>query len=552
MRHSTKLLLGVALSFALTNSAVAADAAVLPARIAKMAQQYTEAGVYPAMVVVMVDDGHSQIAGFGKLADGRAPDGSTVFELGSVTKTFTALLLAREVEAKALSLDTPVAQLLPEFKIPARHGKTITLGLLAEQYSGLPYMPDNLQPANPADPYADYGRQQLKAFLAGYVLPRDPGAAYEYSNLGFGLLGFALAEHAHLSYGELLQREVLAPLGMRSTGTELTPALRERLAQGHDGAGKPAGHWQLDALAGAGALMSDGTDMLRYLRANMGVANTPLAAAMKAAQALRLKAGQLGRIGLAWMTTPTPSGDVIWHNGETGGYASFIGFTADRHHGVVILTNAAVDPQALGFAALSPQLPVPVANKAMAMSPAQLDAYVGQYALAPGFVLNVFLNGDQLLTQAPGQDAFPIYASAHDAFFARTAGIAIDFERDAHGKVTGLVLHQNGTSHHAGRLMVPTAADGSHTISLDPAVLRGYVGHYALVPGKVFSITEQKGQLYAQLAGQPALPVYPLAKDHFFYTAVNAQLDFQRDAGGKVVALVLHQNGKDLRAPRQP
>ena len=105
-----------------------------------------------------------------------------------MTKTFTALLLAQAVHAKAVSLDTPVAQLLPDFSIPERNDKPITLGLLAEQFSGLPRMPGNWQPADLGNPYADYGRDRLKAFLADYKLPRDPGAAYEYSNLGFGLL----------------------------------------------------------------------------------------------------------------------------------------------------------------------------------------------------------------------------------------------------------------------------------------------------------------------------------------------------------------------------
>ncbi|MES1154061.1 MAG: serine hydrolase, partial [Rhodanobacter sp.] len=143
MKHSLKWVLAAALSMALASLATA-DPAVLPARIAKVARQYADAGVYPAMVVVMVDDGHAQVTGFGKLADGRAPDGDTVFEIGSVTKTFTALLLARAVEAKTVSLDTPLATLLPGFNIPSRNGRPITLGLLAEQFSGLPRLPGNL------------------------------------------------------------------------------------------------------------------------------------------------------------------------------------------------------------------------------------------------------------------------------------------------------------------------------------------------------------------------------------------------------------------------
>lgn len=549
MKPALKLMVGAALSVALTT--IAAAATVLPARIAKVAQQYADAGVYPAMVVVMVDDGHAQVTGFGRLADGRAPDGGTVFEIGSVTKTFTALLLAHAVQAKTVSLDTPVAQLLPDFRIPSRHGKPITLGLLAEQFSGLPRLPDNLQPADLDNPYADYGRGRLRAFLAGYALPRDPGAAYEYSNLGFGLLGEALAEQAKLPYGELLRRVVLAPLGMDSSGVELTPAIRARLAPGHDEQGNLARHWTFGALGGAGALLSDGNDMLRYLRANMGELKTPLAAAMQLAHAPRRDIGGGDQIGLAWMTRHTPHGDVIWHNGETGGYSSFIGFTADGRRGVVILTNATGAPQDLGFAALLPSAPLPVVHQAITVSPAQLDAYVGQYALAPGFALNVFRRANQLFAQATGQGAFPVFASAPDAFFARIAPITIDFERAADGKVDALTLHQDGHDLHAPRTRDAIATDGTPSVKLDPKLLHDYVGRYALGAGAQFAVTVQHGQLYVQLTGQAAYPVYGKAKDHFFYTVVDAELDFERDADGKVDALVLHQNGRDLRAPRQ-
>lgn len=551
MKPVTRLILGAALAAAL-GTATAAEAPVLAARIAQVAQQYVDAGTYPAMVVVMVDDGRSQIAGFGKLADGRAPDGRTMFEIGSVTKTFTALLLAEAVQAKALSLDTPVADLLPDFSIPARHGKSITLGLLAEQFSGLPRLPGNLQPADLGNPYADYSRDRLKAFLAGYQLPRDPGAAYEYSNLGFGVLGDALTRHARLSYAELVRRKVLAPLGMQSTGTELTPAVRARLAPGHDEVGQAARHWDFGALAGAGGLLSDGDDMLRYLQASMGKLETPLASAMRLAQAPRRDIGGGDHIGLAWMTHHTAGGDVIWHNGETGGYSSFIGFTPDGRRGVVILTNATSAPEVLGFAALLPSAPLPVVRKAIALSGPLLDAYVGQYRLAPDFALTVFRRADQLFVQGTGQGAIPLFASARDAFFARVAPITIDFARGAAGKVDALTLHQGGHDQHAPRTDTARAADGTPSVRLDPALLRDYVGRYALGAGVEFAVTVMHDQLYVQLTGQAAYPVYAKAKDHFFYTMVDAQLGFERDPAGKVEALVLHQNGTDQRASRLP
>ena len=528
-------------------------APVIPGRIATAARQFAEAGTYPALVVAMVDGDRTQIAGFGTLPGGHAPDADTVFEIGSITKTFTATALAREVQTSPLTLDTPVAGLLPGFHLPSRGGKAITLGLLAEQFSGLPSLPGNLQPADLDNPYADYDEARLKRFLASYALPRDPGAAYAYSNLGFGLLGEALAGHAHLPYRALLHRDVLDPLGMSSTDTHLTPALRAHLAPGHDEMGKPAANWSFDVLAGAGALLSDGRDMLRYLEANMGRGKTPLDAAMRLAHQPRRSIGGDDRIGLAWMTRHTDAGDVIWHNGETGGYASFIGFAADGRRGVVILANGVGAPQDLGFAALVPSLPVPVARKAVELPAAQLDAYVGRYQLAPGLVVRVFRRGGQLFAQATGQGAFPIFASAHDAFFARIAAIGIDFRRGDDGQVDGLVLHQDGSDHAASRLPAEASdADGERAVPLDPAVLKDYVGRYTLSPGVQFAVTAEGSQLRVQLTGQAALPVYAQARDHFFYTVVDAQIDFQRDAIGKVVALVLHQNGRDLRAPRQP
>lgn len=544
-RFTASLLLAAALPLAAHAAAV--NAPVLPARIASAAQAQIDNGVYTAMVIAVVDGDRSQIATFGKRADGRAVDADTLFEIGSVTKTFTGMLLARAVEGDAaLSLDTPVAKLLPGYRIPSRDGKPITLGLLAEQYSGLPRVPDNLNPSDAANPYADYGSEQLKAFLAGYALPRDPGAAYEYSNLGFGLLGDALAAHAGLSYGQLLSREVLDPLGMHDSGVDLTPTRRARLVPGHDGNGKRVPHWDFGALPGAGAILSSGADMLRYLQVNMGRGASPLSAAARMAQKPRREFGHGGHIGLAWMTSPRPGGTVIWHNGETGGYASFIGFTADRQHGVVILSNAAVVPQALGFATLLPDAPLPKVHKRVTLPTAQLDQYVGRYRFSsPTFYLTVVRSGDQLYAQATGQDAFPLYASAVDEFFAHVSGIAISFERGAGGKVDALVLHQDG-DHRASRVIA------NSPMALTPAQLQAYVGHYALAPGLDFTVSAKDNQLLVQLTGQPAMPVYASALDHFYYTMVDAKIDFERDAKGQVTALVLHQNGASHHAPRKP
>lgn len=529
---------------------VLAKDSLVPERVAQAARDRVDAGEYPALVVVVVDGSRSEVRGFGRLADGKAPDGRTVFEIGSITKTFTALLLARQVESGAVRLDEPVSELLPGVQVPSRNGKTITLENLATQHSGLPRLPTNMVPAG-NDPYAHYGSDQLKAFLASYQLGHDPGSTYAYSNLGFGLLGHALAEHAHATYGQLLQRQIFAPLSMHDSAVRLDDALRARLAGGHGENGKLTAPWNFDALAGAGAIKSTGNDMLRYLQANMGQLPSPLDAALRLTHTARADTPlPHERIGLAWMIRKEGDRTVTWHNGMTSGYASFMGFTADGKHGVVVLTNQQQSVDDLGLAVLLPDTPLHPAHKTISLAAADLDAYVGSYQLAPGFILNVFRDDGQLYGQATGQGALPLFASARDEFFAKVADIRISFQR-TDGKVSGLVLHQHG-DHPAPRLDAADAAAAGKpkTVTLEHAVLAGYVGRYRLAPTAVFDITLQGDQLRAQLTGQPALPIYASAKDHFFYRVVPARIDFERDASGQVKALVLHQNGADHRAPR--
>ncbi len=451
----------------LVMAAVPAPSDVLPTRVEQGIHDRIAAGEYPAMVVAVVNGKKSHVYGFGKLTNGQAPDADTVFSIGSVTKTFTATLLAHAVQQNQLKLDEPVAKLLPGFTVPTHDGKFITLGNLATQHSGLPRLPGNLAPTDMQNPYADYDGKKLKTFLAGYTLPRDPGSSYEYSNLGVGLLGYALAQHAGMSYNALLQKQIFHPLGMNSSATSLNDAMRERLAQGHDASGKPADVWNLDALAGAGAIESTGGDMLRYLQANMGVTTTPLHAAMQLAHSPRADAKGGQRIGLVWMTRPDTGGDVLWHNGMTGGYASFMGFRKDGSRGVVILTNIASSVDDLGFAALLDDAPLAPVRKQVGLDKAALDEYTGSYRLAPGFILKVFSDDDQLYAQATGQGPIPMYASARDEFFAKVADISLTFKRDAPGKISSLVLHQNG-DHPAPRLSADDADSGPQSITLKP------------------------------------------------------------------------------------
>lgn len=423
----------------------------LPERVVKAAEERIAAGKYQTLMFGIVDGGKSEVVVFGKLDNGEAPGGDKIYEIGSVTKTFTATLLAKAVVKGQVRLDESLAQLVPDWKVPNHGGKQITLGDIGSQRSGLPRMPNNFAPKDPLNPYVDYDAARLKAFLANYSLPRDPGASYEYSNLGFGILGTALAEAAHKSYPALLQDEMLAPLGMShsSAANIVTP----ELAPGRKGDGSPAKNWDLDAFAGAGAIRSSANDMLRYLKANMNPDSSPLGRAMALAQTPCARVDEASQIGLAWMTTGKQG--IVWHNGMTGGYASFVGFTADRKHGVVILTNVAQSVDDLGFATLVPEAPLAAPRKALPtveIDEATLKGYVGKYQLAPNVVFDVVVKDGKLFVQLASQPSFEVYASAKDKFFYKVVDAQIDFERDASGNVVALILHQNGQNPRAPRI----------------------------------------------------------------------------------------------------
>ena len=420
--------------------------------------------------MVWVIDAHGRrIVSYGvrDKADPIPVDGKTIFEIGSMTKVFTSLVLTEMVQAGEVKLDDPVAKYLPPgTKVPERNGKQITLVDISTQSSGLPRMPTNFAPKDWDNPYADYGEAQLFQFLAGYSLPRDIGSQYEYSNLAVGLLGDALAHRAGVDYETLVKRRIIEPLRMTSTTITLSPALKARLAKGHDSGLDPVANWDLDALAGAGALRSDAEDMLTFLGAELGYVKTPLAPAMKAEwTTVRRPTGAPNlSVALAWHISSPPNRDeIVWHNGGTGGYRSYMGFNPKTGVGVVVLTNAAtgrggddIGLHLLIGTPLAPAPPDPAAGRhAIALDPKTLDAYVGGYQVVPGVVITVTRDGQRLVAQIPHQPHVTIYPESRTDFFYKIVDAQLRFDLPASGPATAITLHQNGRDVVARRVVEP-------------------------------------------------------------------------------------------------
>jgi serine-type D-Ala-D-Ala carboxypeptidase/endopeptidase len=412
------------------------------------------------IVVGLLDsDGRTRIVAYGDPGPGQpALDGNSVFEIGSISKVFTSTVLAELVQEGRLHLDDPAQRFLPnDVKLPSRGGKVITLGNLAEQNSGLPRMPNNFHPADPSNPYADYTVRQMYDFLSGYTLTRDPGALFEYSNLGVGLLGHVLSLASGKSYEELQRARVWEPLGMTHTAITLTPWMRQHLALGHDEGGSVTANWDIPALAGAGAIRSTTIDMLKFLEANLRPERGALERAMAFAHQERAPAGNM-TIGLNWLSAHSAGDTIVWHNGGTGGYRTFIGFEPSRKIGVVVMTNSGgAGADDIGMHLLNPAIPLapkpapPKQRTAIDVSPSLLERYVGAYQLAPEFVIEVSVRNGALYAQATGQSPLRLWAETQRDFFFKEVDAQVTFVVEGES-VSALVLHQNGADQRARKV----------------------------------------------------------------------------------------------------
>jgi serine-type D-Ala-D-Ala carboxypeptidase/endopeptidase len=369
------------------------------------------------------------------------------FEIGSITKTFTALLLADAVVRGQLALDGAVHDALPDVKLLDTAGDPIRWIDLATHRSGLPRLPANLSPAAAADPYADYREPDLLEFLKHFKPTIARGALYEYSNLGFGLLGYALGRAGGSSFPRALMSRVLQPLGLADAQLTLPGQRFERLVDGHDAQRQRVPHWHFDVLAGAGALVMSGAALARYAQAAMGVIDSPLREAF--ALAMREHApgpAPINPLGLAWVVAPLNGRRVLYHDGGTGGFSSSLWLDPQRQRAVAVLSNAAITVTDLALHLLDASVPLKdfaaTEQPTVALTAAQLAPLAGVYALEPEFKITISVRGEQLWVQATGQSAFPLFAVAPRQFFARVTPLQIEF--DAASPPALLTLRQAG------------------------------------------------------------------------------------------------------------
>jgi hypothetical protein len=277
--------------------------------------------------------------------------------------------------------------------------------------------------------------------------------------LGVGLLGHALARKAGQPYEQLIDERICRPLGMQSTRFTLDDGLSARLIAGHDSDGKEEKNWHFACLAPCGGLRSSVNDLLKFVAANLELTDTPLKAACALAQQPRYELDAKLSLGLNWFLR----GDLVFHDGMTGGYSSFVGFSKSKRIGVVVLADTTVGGTSgllnqASRALLKSLMGDPPAEPPLVRATANVDAarlatYAGSYSLVPLIAtFTITCEGDKLFAQLTGQPRVRIFPESNSRFFYRVVDAQIDFERDDSGNVTALVLHQGGKDMKAGRL----------------------------------------------------------------------------------------------------
>jgi CubicO group peptidase (beta-lactamase class C family) len=526
-----------------------------PPALADVIQQAAAKLPAGSIVAAELDHGRVRFTGAGDYVPrAGVPPEKVLFEIGSITKVFTGLLLAKTVNEGKARLDDSIAKYLPADLNLAPQLAAITLEQLATHTSGLPRLPDNFKRTDPLDPYADYTTADLYAFLAAYRPAKPAPRPTDYSNLGMGLLGHILERIHGRSYVELVAERITGPLGLKDTVIELDPDQQTRFAVPHSGSTtvKP---WHNPGLAGAGGLCSTAADLASFVTALMNPGDSPLRAAWALARQPRASLGWQ-KLGLAIMIDKHDAELTYWHSGGTGGSRSYLGFSPDTQRGLVILLDNDTREGESIAAALEPPRAVaanPARQSEIPLPPGKAAEFTGVYAVDAHIRFTV-LPGDtgRLQVRFTGQPFAPVFFAGHDRFFLRIMPAEYQFGRDAGGHVVSLALLQNGREMTAPRIDEPLPT----VLPTTKAELQAYVGTYnlpaepGLPPSAQFKIVVHLGTLFAMRTGQPESPVFKDRADHFVYDTVEAGLTFERDAGGKVTALVLCQNGRDWRATR--
>lgn len=422
--------------------------------IKKLGQPYIDSKTVVGMSIGVIKDGKTVTVNLGATKkDGPKPNDKTVYEIGSISKVFTGLLLADAVTNKVVKLDQSAQSLLPEgVSMPKWKDREITLVDLSTHSSGLPRLSDNMPSLVSNNPYSDYTSELAHEFLSKYKLQRKPGSSAEYSNLGVSLLGHLISSQSGKSYDNLLQERISKPMGMNDTRVAMTNSMKQRLAMPYNASGERDHNWDFADMPGAGGIRSTIGDMLLFAKANLETREGDVGKALDLAWKKHFN-GQPA-MGLGWHLAG--DGSTRWHNGQTGGYHSMMLINRKLGIAAVVLSNSAsteVDQLATQLIQMLAGQPVKprTFEPEVKVSDDVMQRYVGKYQLAPNFVFTISVKDKKLMVGITGQPTHQVYARSDTEWYYKVVDASITFVVNKAGECEALVLHQNGANQTAKR-----------------------------------------------------------------------------------------------------
>jgi serine-type D-Ala-D-Ala carboxypeptidase/endopeptidase len=532
------------------------------------------------VVVSIVDEHGSSVISYGKLDNGtdQEVDGNTIFEMGSVTKTFTALLLQDMVDSGEMKLDDPIARYLPaSVTVPAYNGREITVGDLATQTSGFPDDPDNYDPKLADHPYADYSVEKMYEYLSHYKLSWAPGTRYGYSNLGIGLLGHLMCLRAGTNYESLVVNRICRPLKMDSTRISLTPEMKARFVQPHNAPGYAVPSLDYVTMEGSGALRTTGNDMVKYMSACLRLPASDVTPLFEKSQQLHFHEPKIN-LGLVWwILEPGPETTVVFHNGGTGGCSAWVGFDKARRRGVTILSSWRwLDIDNLAFYLLHTEWQSDRRSTEKKIDNHVLDSYIGMYQERVDgsgaqqtnkvHAIGIRREGGRLIAEGKMIKGVwniwlpvlrdELLPESETSFSDRLGGCHITFSRDSRGNATSLTVRYLGGSFFCEKSS-STAPDPPKPVKprvpvkVDPKLLEPCVGQYEFSPspeipkGGTVTVSREGDQLVWRARGENLVPgaiyLYPESETNFFTQIYdNAQLTFFKNERGQVTSMIHH------------
>jgi len=474
---------------------------------------------------------------------------ATKFRLGSITKQFTAASILLLEQRGKLNIHDPVKKYLPD--APAAWDK-ITIFNLLTHTSGIPSFtsfPDYAK----LEPFPTTA-EQLVARFKDKPLDFAPGEKWSYSNSGYVLLGYLIENITGGSYEKFVTENIFAPLGMKDSGYDSNSAVIMHRATGYVHGSKGlenAGFIHMSVPHAAGALYSTTEDLLKWEQGLFG------GKLLSAASLEKMTTPFKDNYAFGLQVETKGGHKVIEHGGGIEGFNTELAYYPEDKLTVVALAN--VNGQAVGdiatkLAAIAhgETVKLPAERNEIKLDAKILAHYVGTYQMAPGVNMLITLEGDQLSEKLGSQAMFPIFPESENMFFLKVVEAEIEFLKDSSGAVNALVLHQNGRDQKAPRISDKAEAPPPRKeIKLDPQILAQYTGTYTLSPTMDVTMTLEGDTLMTQITGQPKFPLFAESENRFFLKVVDAQVEFVKDAQGRVTHLIIHQGGVDAKAVRK-